>query len=75
MARSKSFSVPKALTVVEALGHSVTHAPEDKLRAHVAAHGSELAMLVSARASRIPEESRQMPDTQQMKTDAMASTT
>ena len=37
----------------EALGHYVTHAPEDQLVAHVAAHGSELARLVPALASRI----------------------
>ena len=30
----------------EALGHYVTHAPEDQLLAHVEAHGSELARLV-----------------------------
>ena len=39
----------------EALGHYVTHAPEDQLVAHVAAHGSELARLVPALASRIPD--------------------
>ena len=38
----------------EALGHYVTHAPEDQLAAHVAAHGSELVALVPALASRIP---------------------
>jgi class 3 adenylate cyclase len=38
----------------EALGHYVTHAPEDQLLAHVATHGSELARLVPALASRIP---------------------
>jgi len=38
----------------EALGHFVTHAPEDQLAAHVAAHGSELVPLVPALASRIP---------------------
>ena len=32
----------------EALGHYVTHAPEDQLVAHVDAHGSELARLVPA---------------------------
>ena len=39
----------------EALGHYVTHAPEDQLRAHVDAHGSELSRLVPALASRIPD--------------------
>lgn len=39
----------------EALGHYVTHAPEDQLRAHVEAHGSELSRLVPALASRIPD--------------------
>ena len=37
----------------EALGHYVAHAPEDRLRAHVEAHGSELAGLVSALGARI----------------------
>jgi class 3 adenylate cyclase len=39
----------------EALGHYVTHASEDQLVAHVEAHGSELARLVPAVASRIPD--------------------
>ena len=39
----------------EALNHYVTHAPEDRLLAHVAAHGSELARLVPALAARIPD--------------------
>ena len=39
----------------EALGHYVTHAPEDQLVAHVSAYGSELARLVPALASRIPD--------------------
>ena len=39
----------------EALGHYVTHAPEDQLRAHVEEHGSELSRLVPALASRIPD--------------------
>lgn len=39
----------------EALGHYVTHAPEDQLLAHVSAHGSELARLVPALARRIPD--------------------
>ena len=38
----------------EALGHYVTHAPEDQLVAHVDGHGSELARLVPALASRLP---------------------
>jgi class 3 adenylate cyclase/tetratricopeptide (TPR) repeat protein len=38
----------------EALGHYVTHAREDQLVAHVAAHGSDLAGLVPALASRLP---------------------
>ena len=39
----------------EALGHYVTHAPEDQLLAHVEAHGSELSRLVPALASSIPD--------------------
>ena len=39
----------------EAIGHYVTHAPEDELLTHVEAHGSELSRLVPALASRIPE--------------------
>ena len=39
----------------EAIGHYVTHAPEDQLLAHVEAYGSELSRLVPALASRIPE--------------------
>ncbi len=39
----------------EALSHYVTHAPEEELHAHVAAYGSELARLVPALASRIPD--------------------
>ena len=39
----------------EALGHYVTHAPEDQLLAHVAAHGSELTRVLPALASRIPD--------------------
>ena len=38
----------------EALGHYVTHATEAQLLAHVEAHGSELARLVPALASRLP---------------------
>ena len=37
------------------IGHYVTHCPEDELRAHVEAHGSELARLVPALATRIPD--------------------
>jgi class 3 adenylate cyclase len=37
----------------EALGHYVTHAPEERLAAHVEAHGSELSRLVPALNSRI----------------------
>ena len=39
----------------EALGHYVTHAPEDQLLAHVETNGSELARLVPALTSRIPD--------------------
>ncbi len=39
----------------EALGHYITHAPEDQLVAHVAAHGSELEKLVPVLSSRIPD--------------------
>ena len=39
----------------EALGHYVTHAPEEQLRAHVEDCGSELSRLVPALASRIPD--------------------
>jgi class 3 adenylate cyclase/tetratricopeptide (TPR) repeat protein len=39
----------------EALGHYVTHASEEQLVAHVAAQGSELARLIPALASRLPE--------------------
>jgi class 3 adenylate cyclase len=39
----------------EALGHYVTHAPEEELAAHVAAHGSELSRLVPALNSRLPD--------------------
>ena len=37
----------------EALGHFVTHAPDDQLHAHVDAHGSELVRLVPTLARRI----------------------
>jgi class 3 adenylate cyclase len=39
----------------EALGHYVTHAPDEWLAAHVEAHGSELSRLVPALKSRIPD--------------------
>jgi AAA ATPase domain len=39
----------------EALGHCVTHAPEQQLLDHVEAHGSELSRLVPALNSRIPD--------------------
>ena len=39
----------------EALGHFVTHAPDDELLAHIADHGSELSRLVPALADRIPD--------------------
>jgi class 3 adenylate cyclase/tetratricopeptide (TPR) repeat protein len=39
----------------EALGHYVTHAPEEQLIAHVEIHGSELSRLVPALAGRIPD--------------------
>ena len=39
----------------EALGHYVTHAPEEQLLAHVETHGSELSRLVPTLASRIRE--------------------
>lgn len=39
----------------EALGHYITHAPEDQLLAHVEVHGSELNRLVPMLASRIPD--------------------
>ena len=38
----------------EALGHFVTHAPEEQLVAHVEAHRSELARLAPALSSRLP---------------------
>ena len=37
----------------EALGHYVTHAPEEQLLAHVEAHGSELSRLVPTLATRV----------------------
>ena len=38
----------------EALGHYVTHAPEEHLLTHIGTHGSELSRLVPALNSRIP---------------------
>ncbi len=38
----------------EALGHFVSHAPEDQLVAHVETHGSELVRLVPELAGRLP---------------------
>ncbi len=38
----------------EALGHYVAHAPEDQLRRHVDAHGSELSRLIPALSTRVP---------------------
>ena len=51
----------------EALGHYVTHAPEDQLLAHVATHGSELARLVPALARRIPDLRHQGRPTQTLR--------
>ena len=39
----------------EAIGHYVTHAPDEQLLAHVEVHGSELARLVPTLATRIPD--------------------
>lgn len=39
----------------ETLGHYVTHAPEEKLLAHVKDYGSELARMVPALARRVPD--------------------
>ena len=50
----------------EALGHYVTHAPEDQLLAHVEEHGSELVRLVPALASRI----RNLPPSKANDTDS-----
>ena len=41
--------------LAEALGHYVTHAPEEQLLAHVEAHGSELVRLGPGISSRIPD--------------------
>ena len=50
----------------EVLGHFVTHAPEEQLRAHVDVYGSELARLVPALASRI----RDLPPSKSTDTDS-----
>ena len=47
----------------EALGHYVTHAPEDQLLAHVEAHGSELSRLVPALPAESPTSRRRRPPT------------
>jgi class 3 adenylate cyclase/tetratricopeptide (TPR) repeat protein/biotin operon repressor len=39
----------------EALGHYVTHCAEERLRAHVEVHGSELVRLIPALSTRIPD--------------------
>jgi len=52
---------------VEALSHYVTHASEEALRAHVAAHAGELAGMVPAlgrRLGELPEPSSTDPDTE-----------
>ena len=49
----ESLATPYQL-FAEALTHYVTHAPEDKLLAHVETYGSELSRLVPALARRIP---------------------
>ena len=48
----EDLAVPYQL-FAEALGHYVTHAPEEQLLAHVEVHGSELSRLVPALASRL----------------------
>ena len=50
----EDLAVPYQL-FAEALGHYVTHAPEEQLLTHVEAHGSELSRLVPTLASRIRE--------------------
>jgi class 3 adenylate cyclase len=50
----ESFTTPYQL-FSEALGHYVIHAPEERLRAHVERHGSELARVVPALAQRVPD--------------------
>jgi class 3 adenylate cyclase len=51
---------------VEALRHYVTHAPEDRLLAHVEVHGSELARLVPVLAGRL----RNLPASSAADTDS-----
>jgi DNA-binding SARP family transcriptional activator/tetratricopeptide (TPR) repeat protein len=48
----EDLAVPYQL-FAEAVGHYVTHAPEDRLLAHVEAYGSELSRLVPALATRV----------------------
>ena len=50
----ESFTTPYQL-FSEALGHYVSHAPEERLRAHVERHGSELVRIVPALAHRVPD--------------------
>jgi class 3 adenylate cyclase len=50
----ESFTTPYQL-FSEALGHYVMHAPEERLRAHVERHGSDLARVVPALAQRVPD--------------------
>jgi len=50
----EDIAVPYEL-FAEALGHYVAHAPEPQLRAHLERHGSELARLAPALASRITD--------------------
>jgi class 3 adenylate cyclase/tetratricopeptide (TPR) repeat protein len=50
----ESFTTPYQL-FAEALGHYVVHAPEERLRAHVERHGTELARVVPALAQRVPD--------------------
>ncbi|MBX3287434.1 MAG: AAA family ATPase, partial [Actinobacteria bacterium] len=50
----EDLSTPYGL-FAEALGHLVTHAPEEELRAHVAECGADLARLVPALCRRLPD--------------------
>jgi class 3 adenylate cyclase len=50
----ESFTTPYQL-FSEALGHYVSHAPEERLRAHVERHGSDLVRIVPALAQRVPD--------------------
>ncbi len=50
----EDLSIPYRL-LAEALGQYVTYAPEEQLLEHVAAYGSQLARLVPALASRLPD--------------------